>query len=95
MIKTWKVEAWMFVFVNKRNVVVFTLQDRLEMTEYCEILASELQLEVVKPLKRIGGGSSGENLAFETTSGNIYAKISNDVHVSYNWTRLSGLHILR
>lgn len=65
------------------------------MADYCDILASELQLEFVKPLKRIGGGCSGENWAFKTTSGNIFAKICNEVHVSYDSTGpSSSLHKL-
>ncbi len=47
------------------------------MAEYKEIILSELKLQKIEPWKRIAG-----NWAYKTDIGVIFAKISNDKHVS-------------
>ena len=52
------------------------------MAEYKEILVFELKLQKIQPWKRIGGGCGSENWAYKTNIGEIFAKISQDKHVS-------------
>lgn len=53
------------------------------MTEYEGIIATELGLSHTQFWKQIGSGS-GESYAYNTSVGQLFAKICSDKHVSYS-----------
>ena len=54
------------------------------MPKIQEVIASELELESLDLWKRTGGSSNNGTWAFKSSIGEIFAKSSDDIHVSHN-----------
>lgn len=53
------------------------------MAQLADEIKKELNLNIVEPIKKIGGGCNGENWLFNTNIGRIFAKTSSEKEVNF------------